>query len=157
MRRTLVDVNLCSGCRQCEMICSFSNENVFSSSRSRITVIRNDGSGLDLPIVCWHCNMCDAIKNCPTEALEKTEDGLVSVNEENCIGCEKCVETCVIGAIKLHPERKIPLICDYCGGKPLCVEKCPTKALTYIKTERQQPIPVNEIIEETLRRWRIAV
>ena len=155
MKRILVNVDRCSGCRQCEMVCSFSHENAFGSSISRITVMKEDIFGLDLPIICWHCSSCNAMENCPTEALERNEGGLIFVNEEKCIGCEICSKTCTIGAIKLHPKRCTPLICDQCGGKPLCVERCPTKALTYIKTEKQQPKPPNQVLEETLRRWRI--
>ena len=155
MKRILVDVNRCSGCRQCEMVCSFSNENKFGSSISRITVIKEDNFGLDLPIVCWHCNPCNAVENCPTEALERKEEGSIFVNEEKCVRCGICLEKCTIGAIRLHPKSKIPLICDQCDGKPLCVEKCPTKALAYIAMEEQQPKLPNQVLEEALRRWRI--
>lgn len=155
MKRILVNVDRCSGCRQCEMICSFSHENTFGSSISRITVIKEDIFGFDLPIACWHCNPCNAMENCSTEALEKKKDNLIFVNEEKCVGCGRCLETCTIGAVKLHPERKTPLICDQCSGKPQCVEKCPTKALTYAETAEQQPKLPNQILEETLRRWRI--
>jgi len=95
------------------------------------------------------------MESCPAEALERSEEGLVLVNEEKCIGCETCLETCVIGSIKLHPERNTPLICNQCKGKPLCVEKCPTKALTYTETETHQPRSIDQVIKETLRRWRI--
>jgi len=154
LKRILVNVDLCSGCRLCEMVCSFSHEKAFGSSISRINVIKEDVFGFDLPVICWHCNPCNAMENCPAEALERREEGLVFVNEEKCVGCGECLETCIIGAIKLHPETSNPLICDHCGGKPLCVEKCPTKALSYIETEKQQPKLPNRILEETLRRWR---
>lgn len=155
MKRILTDIGRCSGCRLCEMVCSFGKEDAFASSTSRITVLREDNFGLDLPIVCWHCNPCNAMENCPTKALERNEKGLVFVKEEKCIGCEKCSEACVIGAIKLHPEKGTPQICDQCEGRPLCVQKCPTKALTYIETEEQQPRLPNQVIRETLRRWGI--
>ena len=155
MKKILVEVDRCSGCRLCEMICSFSHENLFGSSISRITVLKEDIFGLDLPIVCWHCISCSAMEACPVEAFERGEEGLVFVNEEKCTGCGKCLETCIIGAVTLHPERNTPLICDQCGGKPLCIERCPTKALTYIETERQQPKLANQIFKETLRRWGI--
>jgi Fe-S-cluster-containing hydrogenase component 2 len=137
------------------MICSFNHENTFSPSISRVTVIREDIFGFDLPIVCWHCNPCNAIENCSAKALERKEDGLIFVNEKKCVGCGKCLEACIIGAIRLHPESKTPLICDQCGGKPQCVEKCPTKALTYVETVKQQPMLPNQIREETLKRWGI--
>jgi len=154
LKRILVNVDLCSGCRLCEMVCSFSHEKAFGSSISRINVIKEDVFGFDLPVICWHCNPCNAMENCPAEALERREEGLVFVNEEKCVGCGECLETCIIGAIKLHPETSNPLICDHCDGKPLCVEKCPTKALSYIETEKQQPKLPNRILKETLRRWR---
>jgi len=139
------------------MVCSFNKEDAFGSSFSRITVMKEDNFGLDLPIVCWHCHPCKAMENCPSEALERSKDGLVFSKEEKCVGCGKCLETCIIGAIRLHPERNTPLICNHCGGKPLCVQECPTKALTYMETETQQPKLPNQIIKETLRRWKIIV
>jgi Fe-S-cluster-containing hydrogenase component 2 len=95
------------------------------------------------------------MENCSAEALEKKEDGLIFVNEEKCVGCRKCVEACIIGAVKLHLEKKTPLICDQCDGKPQCVEKCPTKALTYAETTEQQPKLPKQILEETFKRWGI--
>lgn len=155
MKRILVDVNRCSGCRLCEMACSFFHEKKFSSSLSRIRVMKEDIFGFDLPIVCWHCEPCVAMENCPAEAFERNGQGLISVNKEKCTGCGKCLETCIIEAITLLSKTKKPLICDQCGGAPVCVEKCPTKALTYIATDRKQPELPNQILEETLRRWRM--
>ncbi|MGA2766914.1 MAG: 4Fe-4S dicluster domain-containing protein [Candidatus Bathyarchaeia archaeon] len=154
MKRIIVDVDRCSGCRLCEAVCSFAHENLFGSSASRITVVKDDAFGFDLPVMCWHCSRCLPMETCPSKALKRNPEGLIYASEE-CIGCGKCVETCLVGAIKLHPERHTPLICDQCGGKPICVRKCPTKALTYSETNVQRPkLPV-KVLEETLRKWRI--
>ncbi len=156
MKRIVADVGRCSGCRLCEMVCSFGKEHAFASSTSRITVMKEDRFGLDLPIVCWHCNPCVALENCPQGALERDKEDRIFLIEEKCLGCNNCLEACVIGAIKLHPEKNIPQICDQCGGKPLCVQKCPTKALTYMETEEQEPRLPNLVFIETLRRWGIS-
>lgn len=137
------------------MLCSFKKEGEFASSTSRITVKKVDSLGLDLPIVCWHCDPCKAIENCAQEALQRNKEGLVFVMEERCIGCGNCVEACVLGAIKLHPTKDIPQVCDHCGGKPMCVQKCPTRALMYIETKEQQPKMLDQVISETLKRWGI--
>jgi len=155
MKRIVVDVNRCAGCRLCEMTCSFRHENEFSSSKSRITVLKEDFFGLDLPVTCWHCNPCSAMESCPSNAIQRKMNGLVYVEEEKCVGCGECVESCVIKAIKLHPEKNFPLICNQCGGKPLCVQECPTKALAYIEVEIEKPKLPSQILAETLKRWKI--
>lgn len=156
MKRILADVDRCSGCRICEAVCSFIHENSFGSSTSRMTVIKEDRFGFDLPVQCWHCRNCAPAGSCPSKALRRNREGLICVDEEKCTGCGLCVRTCRIGAIKLHPERLTPLVCDLCGGKPVCVEKCPTKALTYSETKMSQPRLPLKVLEETLRKWRIA-
>ena len=154
MKRIIVDVDRCSGCRLCEAVCSFAHENLFACSASRMTVLKEDGFGFDLPVVCWHCSRCPPLEKCPTKALKRSPEGLIYLSEEECVGCGKCVEACPVGAVRLHPDRHTPLICDQCGGKPLCVRKCPTKALTYSVTKIHRPRPPSKILEETLRKWR---
>lgn len=155
MKRILTDASRCSGCRLCELTCSFVHENQFRPSVARITVMKQDRFGLDLPLLCWHCDPCNSIENCPSNALERNKRGLVTVNKEKCSGCGKCVESCSMEAIRLHSEKNIPLICDQCGGKPLCVEKCPTKALEYAERETSQPKLPSEVVQDILRRWKM--
>jgi len=157
MKRILVDVDRCSGCRLCELACSFKHEKWFRPSVSRITVMKEDGLGFDLPVICWHCNRCEPAESCPANALERNAEGLICVDEEKCTGCGNCVKLCPFGAIKLHPIKHTPLLCDQCGGRPLCVEKCPTRVLTYAETRTLQPKIPNKLLEETLRRWRVTV
>ena len=126
----VVDPSKCSGCRYCELWCSYKHEGVFSTSLSRIRVVKDDIIGLDYPVVCKHCSDAPCIASCQVKALYKDENGLIKLNEEDCIGCGKCVKACPYGAVFYHPMKKTPLICDLCGGDPICVAKCPTNALS---------------------------
>ena len=137
------------------MVCSMKKEGAFASSTSRIAVRKDDRLGVDFPIVCWHCDPCVAIQNCDEKALQRNNEGLVFLEEEKCIGCGKCVETCVLGAIRLHPVGGTPLVCDQCGGTPMCVQKCPTKALMYRETAEKRPRSPDHVIKDSLRRWGI--
>ncbi len=115
----------CSGCRICEIVCSFEKEKVYNPRKSRIRVVRTREL-IDLPIACVHCYSPQCARVCPVNAIE--EDEIVKVIAERCIGCGLCVEACIIGAIDIHPDG-YAYICDLCG---VCVEKCPNQALKIV-------------------------
>lgn len=151
MRRIRVEAEKCSGCRLCEMACSFSHEGRFSPSLSRVSVIKEDRYGLDYPVYCHQCEACPSIEACPTGALTRRELGVIHVDEA-CTGCGACVDACPYDAVKLNGSR--PLICDLCGGEPACVERCPTEALAFVDCEGEAECP-EEIFQAMLRRWGI--
>jgi len=60
------------------------------------------------------------------------EDGVVVIEEGECIQCGACLDACPYGSIVLAGGRYLK--CDLCRGRsvgPLCVELCPVEALTY--------------------------
>ncbi|WP_174589837.1 4Fe-4S binding protein [Methanocella conradii] len=59
---------------------------------------------------------------------------VAKVDEEKCVGCGTCVDTCPEAAIELvdevaHVDEER---CQECGD---CVEACPTEAITLEKTK----------------------
>lgn len=120
----------CSGCRTCEVACSFAHYRKFGSSLARVRVSKLEEVGVDCPVLCRQCPDSPCVEVCPTGALVRTPSGAVVLDEEACLKCEACAEACPYGACTLHPEAGYPLICDLCGGDPACVRECPTAALT---------------------------
>jgi Fe-S-cluster-containing hydrogenase component 2 len=110
------------------MVCYYFKSKRFNPKKSRIRVAKIDRLGVDNPIICRQCLKPPCIEACPTGALYKDGE-IVKVEEEKCVGCEICLESCIIGAIGFDREKGIPLICDLCGGDPVCVKWCPTGAL----------------------------
>jgi Na+-translocating ferredoxin:NAD+ oxidoreductase RNF subunit RnfB len=47
--------------------------------------------------------MGSCVKACPVDAIDYTDNGLVEVDPEKCIGCEICVAVCPTGAMKMIP------------------------------------------------------
>ncbi|MCG8453916.1 MAG: RnfABCDGE type electron transport complex subunit B [Spirochaetales bacterium] len=53
------------------------------------------------------------VKSCPVDAISYTENGLVRVDEEKCIGCEVCVTVCPTGAMHMvDAESKWFVACN---------------------------------------------
>lgn len=134
MDQKVVSANpqLCAGCKQCELMCSFQHEGVYSPRLARIRVVQFEDQCLNVPVTCAYCErpVCEEV--CPTGAM--THDpatGAARVREELCIGCKECVNACPLGAIDLHPRKAVAMRCDLCGGDPICVKYCPAGALKF--------------------------
>ncbi len=140
MKRIRVKAEYCAGCRQCEMVCSFTHHKKFSPSLTRITVRKDDRNGLDFPVFCRQCNECPPIDACPVQALSRTEEGVTQCDWQTCIGCGVCKEVCNFNAIKFGEGKT--LICNLCHGDPQCVSRCPTGALEYVETPMFTETPV---------------
>lgn len=153
MKRLVVDAEECAGCRYCEMLCSFHHEGKFSPSLSRVTVVKEDKHGMDYPVFCRQCDDCPPVSSCPTGALSKNRQGIINLNEGACTGCGTCLEVCTYDAIKLDAYSR-PLICDLCGGKPVCVERCPTSALRFEESIEITDQP-KDVFKKLMRKWRI--
>lgn len=136
MNKAIVPIyEVCSGCRVCELACSLSHFGYINPKKSRITIVKK-GLKYDLAVVCNQgisCNV-DCVASCPVEAIKK-EDGIVKIIEDECIGCEACVEACPYNAIKMIDM--IAIKCDLCNGEPQCVKFCPLHAIIYEEGRKQ--------------------
>jgi Fe-S-cluster-containing dehydrogenase component len=74
---------------------------------------------------------------CPAGAISKrTEDGVVVVDRNECVGCRNCEKACPYGAPQFGLDGKMQK-CDLClerraeGKEPACVATCPGEALAF--------------------------
>ncbi len=129
--RMLVDEDVCTGCRACETVCSFTHSGSFNGLKARIQIHKNEEEGIDSPHVCRQCGNAPCIEVCSTGALYKDEiTNAILVDGEKCIGCKLCAEACPFDSIHFNLEMK-PMICDLCGGDPECVKRCPVEAISF--------------------------
>ncbi|WP_426417720.1 4Fe-4S dicluster domain-containing protein [Aestuariirhabdus sp. LZHN29] len=128
-----IDPGKCTGCRQCEMACSFEKEGVFNPSRSRIQVFEFHHEGRFVPYTCTQCSEAWCMKACPVDAIRTDlELGAKLVYDDICVGCKVCTIACPFGTINYVPETGKVAKCDLCDGAPKCAEACPTDAITFI-------------------------
>jgi Fe-S-cluster-containing hydrogenase component 2 len=140
----VIDVEKCTGCRLCETVCSLDHEGVVAPKETRISVIKKEETGADIPVVCQQCERPLCMEVCPSLAISRDErTGTVNIDESRCIGCSMCFMACPIGGITITKEKKMKK-CDLCGGKPLCADHCPTKAIEFL--------PVTKVTEQKRRK-----
>lgn len=145
----LVDQAKCSGCVSCMLACSLAHHGRENLSLARIQIQQDPFGHFPLDIVQEQCRQCvfpACVEVCPTAALhvDKEHGNVRTVEEEKCIGCERCVEACPYTPARAvwnfedrHAEK-----CDLCaeapfwegggpGGKQACVEICPMQAIQF--------------------------
>ena len=131
-----VDPTKCTGCGDCEMVCSMRNTGEFNPARSRIQVISFDPDFFRVPTVCLQCFQPACAGVCPNDAITRDETaGIVRVSAEKCDGCRLCEAACPLGVIIFSPLEQKAVKCELCDGQPQCVEFCVTGALTYKEPE----------------------
>ncbi|KAL0230430.1 hypothetical protein PCE1_003990 [Barthelona sp. PCE] len=58
----------------------------------------------------------------------------VSMDHDKCIGCNKCVDVCIVGSLVKNddPDNKVPIyVADTCIGCQCCVNVCPVDAFEH--------------------------
>jgi len=157
-----IQINKCIGCGRCVEACKDENnvprepfyfrtwvERYTIKKDGEVTVQNIDGRvnnpsenisekeilrSFFVPKLCNQCDNPPCVQVCPVGATFKTEDGVIIVDENRCIGCRYCIQACPYGARYLHPEKQTADKCTFCYHRitkdllPACVEVCPTQA-----------------------------
>ncbi len=141
------DVARCSGCMACIVACLDQNDLADAAHSFRhVSVFENaetDPPAISfLSLSCLHCGDAPCVMVCPTRSLRiRAQDGIVSFNQDLCVGCHSCMLACPFGAPQF-PERHKMAKCDFCqeridaGLEPACVRVCPTRALRFGPLEK---------------------
>jgi len=108
-----------------------------------------------VPKMCNHCVHPPCVQVCPVGATFRTEDGVVLIDHDYCIGCRYCVQACPYGARFFNDEKGASDKCTWCyhritkGLMPACVEVCPTGARIFGDLNDSSS-PISEFIRDNL-------
>ena len=121
----------------CVLACSLHHTGQCGPALARLRVTRDPDRYAFAMHVCLHCSDPACMSACPVEAMELNSEGIVYIVEERCDACGSCQAACPYDAIVFHQERAVYLKCDLCRGRnggPVCVDVCPTGALSLAGT-----------------------
>lgn len=141
----LIDLERCVRCDDCVTACANAHDNNprFNRHGPRFEkyMIAN---------ACMHCDDPVCMIGCPTGAIHRAENGVVSINDATCIGCSTCANSCPYDNIRMvqvsnsdgqpfKDNKNIPITkaskCDLCSqvaGGPACERACSHDAIIRI-------------------------
>jgi len=137
--RVEADPKMCTWCRRCELVCSLRQEEAFNPALSRIRVLIDEFAADAAIDVCRQCETADCVIACPVEGAMAVDEatGARIIVESECIGCGACASACPYNSentvIAFNQLENVYVKCDLCGGRPRCVEICPSAALKYVE------------------------
>jgi Fe-S-cluster-containing dehydrogenase component len=107
----VIDLLRCIGCYGCQTSCKAESGTppgvTFARLESQEFGTYPNVARISLPLLCMHCEEPPCEKVCPTKATQIRADGIVFVDEENCIGCKYCMIACPYGA-RYYVEEQEP-------------------------------------------------
>ncbi|MFU8897375.1 MAG: 4Fe-4S dicluster domain-containing protein [Roseinatronobacter sp.] len=157
----VIDLDTCVGCHACVISCKGWNTENYGAPLSDMDAYGESPEGTFLnrvhsfevtrdaappmvvhfPKSCLHCDDAPCVTVCPTGAsYKRAEDGIVLVNETDCIGCGLCAWACPYGAREMDGAEKVMKKCTLCVDRiynenlpeqdrePACVRSCPAGA-----------------------------
>ena len=145
-----IDNTACVGCKACVIACKDKNNSPVGVNFRRVFQY-GGGSWLyqggfqqpvnlyyySVSIGCQHCANPACMAACPTAAISKDENGIVSVDQAKCIGCRYCEWACPYGTPQFDAATGVMSKCDFCkdllakGQNPVCVDTCPMRAIEF--------------------------
>jgi len=157
----LYDATKCIGCKACETGCKEANNlpaeldqtGTFDAPRDLsvntfniIKLYKDETTGQKSFVKrqCMHCVDPTCVSGCPTSALNKEENGIVSYNKDACCGCRYCQMNCPYNIPKFQFNDWYGEIkkCELCRetnlvtkGQPGCTEACPAGAVIFGKVK----------------------
>ncbi len=137
----VIDSRKCINCKACVVACRAEHDVPLEKSRNWIN---EDTRGTYPrlmaafePEQCHHCADPACVRVCPTGASRQRPDGVVVIQEEDCVGCRYCMIACPYDARFFREDRGVVEKCDLCarrldrGELPACVETCPSRVRAF--------------------------
>jgi Fe-S-cluster-containing dehydrogenase component/CRP-like cAMP-binding protein len=140
----LIDLDRCTRCDDCVRACASTHNN-----NPRFIRHGREMNGIMVANACMHCVDPVCMIGCPTGAIHRESfQGQVVINDDTCIGCATCANSCPYDNIQMVETRdqsgffildevaRTPIMkatkCDLCIdqlGGPACARACPHDAL----------------------------
>ncbi len=96
----VVDLAKCRNALKCQESCNKNHYVTGQNAWLKVYKMQEDKdtSPYWMPMMCQHCDQPACVTVCPVDATFKRKDGIVSIDNERCIGCRFCMAACPYSA-----------------------------------------------------------
>jgi Fe-S-cluster-containing dehydrogenase component len=129
----IVDNVSCWGCKTCEVACKQENNapdgvKLISIAEKGLSTVDDQTDIMFHADVCRHCKEPACVESCPDDVIVQRDDGIVVLKEEECTGCQLCLDACPYHAISFDSQNNVARKCNLChhrvdkGLIPACAD-----------------------------------
>ena len=132
-----VDLKRCIGCNSCSVACKQEYNVPAGNKWMEVYGAEKEDyprpSVQVLPMTCQQCEDAPCKKKCDELgylAIKRRPDGIVYVDPQRCVGCQKCIPVCPYKVMNFNAAKKVAEKCNFCmerldaGKLPACVVTC---------------------------------
>lgn len=93
-----IDLLRCVACYACQISCKQKNflppgiffNRLVVGETGKYPMVRKH----IYPVMCNHCEEAPCVKVCPTGASYRRQDGIITIDDNHCMGCQYCIIAC---------------------------------------------------------------
>ena len=106
----VIDLKKCVGCYACVVKCK--QEHFLPPGMTWRKILMSETGDYPnatkhmYPILCNHCADPACVKACPTTATLQSDDGIVTIDQDKCVGCRYCLIACPYQARTYNADEK---------------------------------------------------
>ena len=105
----VIDLRTCDGCRGCTMSCQQRHGLREEQTWIKVYTMENSSGGtFPMPRPCMMCEDPPCLKVCPVGATLRTDEGLVLVDTDTCVGSRACMAACPYEARYFNWSEPLP-------------------------------------------------
>ena len=117
--RIAVNRSNCTGCRLCELVCSFFHLEVINPEKSAIRIQKDDlDTSMNRPLVCRQCKEMKCLNG---------ENVTPESEKKQFVWRQDRAEKCPFDGLNIFDGDAYH--CDLCSGHPQCIRVCTSEAI----------------------------
>ena len=104
----VIDLRVCDGCKLCTLACQQRHQLPEEQTWIKVYSMGHEGQTFPMPVPCMMCEDPPCMYVCPVGSTFRTDEGLVLVDTDTCVGSRACMAACPYEARYFNWTEPLP-------------------------------------------------